>query len=442
MVFIFLSSSVSFNLKSTATALDSDAKLTIQPHGDLVHYTLHVDRDGHSRKGVLDGHVTGVCDVHTDFQAVSLKGDGTTLVTLPASLGGRKLKWHTVFNLVKPTYDWHTDVYYDHEKDATKKITITTKNQVQLPELVHSHTELTVLGDTWSVAFNGIGLSPKQLYTSGKRNVQLTVTLPTKRQLAAEYAVDVTKDEAGGGADGALTNAKAVAKFSDTVPATQKQRTLVYTLHVKGANAKTRQFRADAELKYAGFDGHAFQAAAELQHAPTADGEYRTAGGKVQLSGTVLPAGGIAVEAVVDEFCPHHAVYHAAVRYDGDKLGGALKGEYHLGGAGEKPWTWKAEVTGKGPEGKTVSAKSSGKVQLPAKSGATESGKEEAFEAEHKFEADFAGRKASVEWHAKGTARRGSATAAVQLPEQKHPVKVQTTYGVERKASEDKEKGE
>lgn len=290
----------------------SEGRLSSPPHGDLVHYHLHVERTGAAQSGKYTATVKELLAASGSFQAASRKGDGTTSITLPG-LAGRQIKLDTSFDLAAPAYDWKTDLYYDLAADPAKKIGVDTKNKVTAGTL-DSVTAVTVLLDTYTVT---VAASADGALPLGKQALAVQVQLPTQRTLAAELKRDVKRD-----ADGKVSGSMG-GKLSDALAPGGKQRSVAFAAQVDEADAKTRFFRVHHQLVYTGFGGETGKLTADSRHQPA--GAYRTAGTVVELSGSLL-AHPVKVDVAVDEYCPSHAVFHADAAY-GDKAKAALKGE-------------------------------------------------------------------------------------------------------------------
>lgn len=62
-----------------------------------------------------------------EFKSQNNLGDANFIIKL--SKLDRTIKMDTKFNVVSPTFDITTDVYYDFENDKTKKVHVATKNK-------------------------------------------------------------------------------------------------------------------------------------------------------------------------------------------------------------------------------------------------------------------------------------------------------------------------
>lgn len=301
-----------FILKLQPELIHTEARLASPPHGDLVHYHLHVDRSDSTKTGKYTATIKDLLDASGSFKSVNRKGDGTTTITLPG-LAGRQVKLDTTFNLASPAYDWKSELYYDLAADQSKKISVETKNKIT-DSALDSATTVTVLKDTYAVT---VGASLAGTAPFGQQNVAVQVQLPTQRTLGVELKRDAKRD--GDKVQGTITG-----RLTDANGATGKQRSVAIAAKLDEADTVTRFFRVHHELVYTGFDGQTAKVTADTRHQKA--GNYKTAGTTVELSGSLL-AYPVKVEVVADEYCPWHAKFHADAAY-GDKATAALKGEW------------------------------------------------------------------------------------------------------------------
>lgn len=405
-----------FNLKVTPAQVSSEGKLNGPQIGDLVQYKLDVQRSDSTKRGNFEVKVKDVLEGSGSFESTNRKGTGTTTVKLPGVQ--REVKADSTFDLAAPAYNWKLDVFYDHSKDAAKKITLATQNQVT-GELIDSTSSLQVLDDVYTVAAKVIN-KPHQY------SAETSLTLPTKRQLAAGADLRTSAAE--------TATRSFTAHLCDTLADGKTKREVRLERTFTALEPKTGGlFEASEKLNYAGFGGKTLSAHSDYYHKQA--GKYRAFGARTTVDGSVMPQP-LTVDVAVDEYCPNHAVFHATAKLE-EVADAELTGNYHVGSrdAG-KPWTYdlkasaSADVAG---EQKRMSAATSGKVVVPKATVADGEQQQQQLEVEQKFELIApSGKKAAVELHAKGTMRRGSASAKLTVPDQARPISVHTTYGVER----------
>lgn len=139
---------VTFNLKNTLKQLNWNLKVNLmaQPT-DIVTGTFTLTK---AEQFVLEMVVRDILVLTTDFkfaeikaaakaekngvQPVNFKGDGFVLVKFP-KVNNYQVKVNSKFLMNEPNYDVDLELFYDFERDNTKKATFNTKNVVKKNEV-------------------------------------------------------------------------------------------------------------------------------------------------------------------------------------------------------------------------------------------------------------------------------------------------------------------
>lgn len=247
-----------------------------------------------------------------DGTVQSTNGKGNAMIT--GSIKDRKLKADTQFTIQKPTYDFSTDIFYDFEKDNTKKVHFATHNNIQ-DKSFDSKNEVEVFAERYS--FN-VGAALEGKFLDGKQKGSAEVQLPTGRKmsLAAEREVHMTKDKGNGQLHVTVT---------DELP-NKQQRQAVFDMKINDLVPKAGFFDASGSLKYKTYENKDAKAQFTLKNLKK--GDFATAGGSLQVDGTLLPEV-TTLNVKIDEYCVDHAVFSANGKY-GNVGDVNLNGKYYV----------------------------------------------------------------------------------------------------------------
>lgn len=83
---------------------------------------------GPNPHGTMKMFVVNLIDAKGEFKSTDGVGSGSILVDLTKM--GRKLKAESSFTCKHPTHNMKLDVFFDYEKDNSKKLHIDTQNQI------------------------------------------------------------------------------------------------------------------------------------------------------------------------------------------------------------------------------------------------------------------------------------------------------------------------
>ncbi|XP_058128999.1 apolipophorins [Anopheles ziemanni] len=378
---------LSLTVQFSAANVVSNAKVLVDK-AEFATYDFKLER-GNDPNGKFSFVVKDFFDGNGELK--STKGQGELFAVVNFQKQDRKVKLDTKFKVSAPVYDVSVDLYYDFEKDNSKKVHFETKNKATQTSF-DSKNKVEVFSEKYEFNVQGQG-NPKPV--DGTFTTKFNLVLPTGRQFGGDFKRDVsTKDEKKFG--------KMVANVFDKQPG-GKQRTVAYTGELKDGNFKAKLFDATHNVKYTDLDGKTLLLDVGLKHVPA--GSYRSAAGSLKVSGSLLPQ--VAeVAVVVDEYCEHHAKYHVDSKYGAD-FGLNLVGGYHTGGHG-KPASHELKVDVTAPSVK-LGAVSNGKYLQPE----TDDG---VYDFEYNGSLDYNGQKASVATQAKGNFNRGNGKLNLNFP--------------------------
>lgn len=252
---------------------------------------------GNQMVGSLKASVADAITADGTFQATN--GQGTAV--LNASIKDRKLKADTQFNIQKPTYDFSSDIFYDFEKDNTKKVHFSTKNHIQ-DNSINSKNEVEVFSERYS--FN-VDASNEGTFTDGKQKGSAEVQLPTGRKLSfnADRDVKLSKDGKGSGSFH-LTS-------TDELPNKQTRQAVV-DMKVNDLSPKAGFFDFVGSMKYRAYDNKDLKVQVSAKNLQK--GHYSTASGSLQVDGALAPEVAV-IKINLDEYCENHAIYSASGKY-------------------------------------------------------------------------------------------------------------------------------
>jgi hypothetical protein len=260
-------------LKNTEREHSANSKITVGKN-EFANFESKLTY-GNNMIGSVKASAANSVNVDGTFQATNGKGNAV----INASIKDRKLKAESQFNVQKPTYDFVTDIYYDYEKDNTKKVFFSTKNQVQDNSLA-SKNEVEVFGEHYG--FNVDALNDGSL-SNGKQ----------------------TGSNEGNG-NGAMH-----VTATDELP-NKQQRQAIVDLKVNDLNPKAGFFDLTGSLKYRAYDNKDLKL--QIGAKNLKKGHYSTASASLQVDGSLVPDVAT-IKVNLDEYCDNHAIYSGSGKY-------------------------------------------------------------------------------------------------------------------------------
>lgn len=280
--------------KNTDKGHQSNSKVTV---GKKEVASIETDLTfGNKMDGKLKAAFNDVIKVDGTFTS----NDGTGNAVLNGEIKDRKVRGESQFTVKKPTYDFVTDIYYDYEKDNSKKVQFSTKNQLQ-DKSISSKNDVEVFSERYT--FN-VDASSEGAFPIGKQKLTTDFTLPTGRK----FILDAMREVNGGGDN---INGQVHLTATDELP-NKQQRQVVVDMKTKDVNRRLGFFDGTSTLKYRGFDNKDFKVQTTLKNLKK--GHFSTAAGSVQIDGTMVPEP-LTVNLNVDEYCENHAIYSANGKY-------------------------------------------------------------------------------------------------------------------------------
>lgn len=246
--------------------------------------------------GTIKGSITDVLVVDGTVQ--SNNGKGNAVIT--GSVKDRKVKAETQFTILKPTYDFSTDVFYDYEKDNTKKVHFSTKNNIADSKF-DSKNEVEVFNERY--AFN-VGASKEGTLLDGKQKGSAEVQLPTGRKLSFTGEREAKMSNNKG-------NGQIHFTASDVLP-NEQHRQVIVDVKLNDVNPKAGFFDIIGSVKYHGYDNKDAKVQVTLKNVKK--GDFASASGSLQVDGTLVPEVAT-VKVNIDEYCNDHAVYSLNGKY-------------------------------------------------------------------------------------------------------------------------------
>lgn len=266
---------------------------------------------GNNMVGSMKASVTDAITADGTFQ--SNNGKGTA--TINAAIKDRKVKADTQFTVQKPTYDFETDIFYDYEKDNTKKVHFETKNKIDDNSL-ESKNQVEVFSERYG--FN-VDANKEGSFLNGKQKAAAEVQLPTGRKLSIKAEREARM--ASGKGDGQLH-----MTATDELP-NKQQRQAVLDVKVNDLNPKAGFFDYNGSLKYRGYDNKDLKVQVGAKNLKK--GEFSTAAGSLQVDGTLVPEV-TTLNLKLDEYCDNHAIYSLTGKYG--QLGDIdVNGKFYVG---------------------------------------------------------------------------------------------------------------
>lgn len=181
---------IGFNLKNQPKQLMWNLKVNIlnQPH-DLVTGKFTLKK---AEQFTLEMLIHEIMQLNTEFSFSEVKngkeklplvkGDGFVLFKFP-KVNNYQVKANTKFSVGEPNYDVNVEVFYDFERDNTKKATFNTANIVKANEY-HTKNSLDILGSNYQLNGNYQLVGP---IDNGVLKFDGEVVLPSTRTFSADF---------------------------------------------------------------------------------------------------------------------------------------------------------------------------------------------------------------------------------------------------------------
>lgn len=358
--------SIEFVLLVTPTNGKSNAKISAGS-GELASYDLNVNRNGGDQNAKADAtlnlKIKDLLSGDGKYEHSKGKGSSDLLITLLKS--GRKLNLKQNYEKQPTELKINTELFYDFEKDNSKKITLNTDTKFPKNSL-GSKNDLIINGDKYGLDVNAD--HSKDASQGTKSSANFALRLPSQREISGE----VNRDS---NARDGKHSCNSKVRLSDTLAgaAGKKSRTLLITSSVTDGSLDPLLFNVHLTTKYSDFDNKDLSFDAKFKHLPK--GHFKTAVAELKLSGTQVP-NEVDVVLNIEEYCPIHAVYKTSLRY-GNQADISINGKYKYGERGVEPSTYEINASAQIPESKlrSVSITSNGNLKLPKledENGATE----------------------------------------------------------------------
>lgn len=284
----------SFFLKNTEKEHNANSKITVGK-SEFANWESKLTY-GNQMTGSLKGSVGNDIKAEGTFQS----NDGKGTATINASLKDRKVKADTQFTIKKPTYDFSTDIFYDFEKDNTKKVHFSTKNNIADSNF-NSKNEVEIFSERY--AFN-VDATKEGTFIDGKQKASAEIQLPTGRKLSTAVEREAKMNNKQG-------NGKFHLTATDELP-NKQQRQAILDLKVTDFNPKAGFFDFTGSYKYRTHDNKDLKVQLALKNLQ--NGHFSTANGLLQLDGTLVPEV-TTVNLKIDEYCENHAIYSFNGKY-------------------------------------------------------------------------------------------------------------------------------
>lgn len=281
-------------LKNTEKEHSANSKVTVGK-SEFANFESKLTY-GNQMTGTVKATVSDAISADGTFQ--STNGKGTAVFT--AALKDRKIKADTQFTIQKPTYNFASDIFYDFEKDNTKKVHFATINNIAENNF-DSKNEVEVFGERYG--FN-VGATNQGTLLEGKQKGSAEVQLPTGRKLsvAAEREVKMANQKGNGQFHMTAT---------DELP-NKQQRQAILDMKMNEVNPKTGFFDFAGSLKYKTYDNKDLKVQLALKNLKKE--AFATASGNLQIDGTLIPDV-TTINVKLDEYCDNHAIYSVSGKY-------------------------------------------------------------------------------------------------------------------------------
>lgn len=300
---------VQINLKNTDKEHFATSKVVVG-NSDFANWESKLTY-GTQMVGSLKGSISDAVSADGTFQSNNGKGSATVTATIK----DRKVKADTQFNIQKPTYDFATDIFYDFEKDNTKKVHFATRNNIQ-ENSFDSKNDVEIFNEKYG--FN-VDANKQGTFVNGKQKGGAELTLPTGRKLSISAEREAQMNNEKGNGQFHLT-------ATDELP-NKQQRQAVLDMKINDLNAKAGFFDYTASMKYRAYDNKDLKLQLALKNLKK--GDFSTAAGSLQIDGTIVPEV-TTLNVKLDEYCSNHAIYSLSGKYG--KVGDIdMNGKFYVG---------------------------------------------------------------------------------------------------------------
>lgn len=251
---------------------------------------------GQQMTGTIKGSITDV--ITLDGTITSMNGKGDSVIN--ASIKDRKLKANSKFTIQKPTFDFETDIFYDYEKDNTKKVHFLTSNNI-VSNSFDSKNQVELFNEHFG--FN-VAATNQGTFLEGTQKGSAEVQLPTGRKMALIAEREVKMSNSKGNGQFRLT-------ATDELP-NKQQRQAIFDAKINDFNPKAGYFDMNGSIKYRDHDNKDAKIQMSLKNLKK--GDFATAAGSLQIDGTLLPEI-TTISVNLEEYCENHAIYNMNGKY-------------------------------------------------------------------------------------------------------------------------------
>lgn len=283
-----------FILKNTEKEHSATSKVTVGK-AEFANWESKLTY-GNQMTGSLKGSIGN--DIKADGTFQSTDGKGTATIT--GQLKDRKVKADTQFTIQKPVYEFSTDIFYDFEKDNTKKVHFSTKNNIADSNF-NSNNEVELFTERY--AFN-VDATKEGTFLDGKQKISAEIQLPTGRKLSTAIEREAKMGTKPG-------NAKFHLTATDELP-NKQQRLAIFDMKITDFNPKAGFFDYTGTYKYHTYDNKDLKVQFALKNLKK--GHFSTANGLLQVDGTLVPEV-TTLTLKLDEYCENHAIYSFNGKY-------------------------------------------------------------------------------------------------------------------------------
>lgn len=263
---------------------------------------------------------------------------------------GRKLKADTSFMCQDPTHNVALNIYFDFEKDNTKKLHLETKNEITKKSLDSKNT-LELMDYKMTGNFNG---KLDGELSNGKLTADAEIVLPNNHILSGKFNRDLRVVDHVANMEGHLHLAHQEA-------AGGAKRTFDIKSHVKNTNFDKREFDITYNIVAVNADSKDIKADIELKHGHNGQKHQSHFKSKIYGSGLTNP-----LETELNGDYSHDEGTHKASITYGPKVGLKVGSTYNFGTDG-KPCLCNLEIEAITPNEKynNLKLKLDGKASMP-----------------------------------------------------------------------------
>lgn len=209
---------------------------------------------GPNPNGQMKVTVPEVLNANGNFKSTDGVGNGMLMIDVPKM--GRKIKAESKFTCKDPVHNLDLDVYFDFEKDNSKKLSVSTHNELT-KHSVDSKNKADLLGHTMSFNVKG---NMDGSFRDGKMNGEFDVTLPNKYYMHGKLDRQIkTKDDIMNGNAHAFVEMKTSKDApkgmkldikGKAVDSNPREHVFDFTWNIVASNHDDKDVKLDIEMKH------------------------------------------------------------------------------------------------------------------------------------------------------------------------------------------------